>query len=100
MIYSSMTYIIFTLLHNLLDFRQVNLFKTAKYWDSFFTHCTFITFMKLFAAWTDCEETGRGGGCGGEVAEVVAGVRRCAIIKGEDASQKLCACLSCSAMAM
>src|SRR6267154_1495011 len=34
-----MIYIIFTLLHNLLDFRQVNLFKTAKHWDSFFTHC-------------------------------------------------------------
>jgi len=34
-----MTYIIFTLLHNLLDFLQVNLFKTAKHWDSFFTHC-------------------------------------------------------------
>ena len=33
-----MTYIIFTLLHNLLDFRQVNLFKRAKHWDSFFTH--------------------------------------------------------------
>src|SRR6267154_1117323 len=35
-----MTYIIFTLLHNLLDFCQVNLFKTAKHWDSFFTHYT------------------------------------------------------------
>src|SRR6267154_2731231 len=42
MIYSSMTYIIFTLLHNLLDFRQVNLFKRAKHWDSFFTHCRFF----------------------------------------------------------
>src|SRR5882757_8068562 len=37
-----MTYIIFTLLHNLLDFQQVNLFKRAKHWDSFFTHCTYI----------------------------------------------------------
>src|SRR6267154_1655967 len=35
-----MTYIIFTLLHNLLDFLQVNRFKTAKHWDSFFTHCS------------------------------------------------------------
>jgi len=34
-----MTNIIFTLLHNLLDFQQVNLFKTAKHWDRFFTHC-------------------------------------------------------------
>src|SRR6267154_4153670 len=37
-----MTYIIFTLLHNLLEFRQVNLFKRAKHWDSFFTHCTYL----------------------------------------------------------
>ena len=33
-----MTYIIFTLLHNLLDFHQVNLFKIAKHYNSFFTH--------------------------------------------------------------
>ena len=47
-----MTYIIFTLLHNLLDFFQVNLFKIAKHWDSFFTHCTspptpFLSFSPL-----------------------------------------------------
>ena len=47
-----MTYIIFTLLHNLLDFRQVNLFKTAKHWDSFFTHC--ITQEKA----AQCEQAG------------------------------------------
>ena len=43
-----MTYIIFTLLHNLLDFRQVNLFKRAKHWDSFFTHCTCHVRHRLF----------------------------------------------------
>jgi hypothetical protein len=32
-------YIIFRILCNLLVFWQVNLFKTAKHWDSFFTHC-------------------------------------------------------------
>jgi hypothetical protein len=35
-----MTYIIFRLLHNLFDLCQVSLSKTAKHWDSFFTHCT------------------------------------------------------------
>jgi hypothetical protein len=34
-----MTYIIFRLLHNLFDLCQVSLSKTAKHWDSFFTHC-------------------------------------------------------------
>src|SRR6267154_4496198 len=47
MIYSSMTYIIFTLLHNLLDFRQVNLFKRAKHWDSFFTHCITLPNLRI-----------------------------------------------------
>jgi hypothetical protein len=37
-----MTYIIFRLLHNLFDLCQVSLFKTAKHWDSFFTHCKSI----------------------------------------------------------
>src|SRR6267154_3067680 len=41
-----MIYIIFTLLHNLLDFLQVNLFKTAKHWDSFFTHCSITWFIR------------------------------------------------------
>jgi hypothetical protein len=34
-----MTYIIFRLLCNLLDLCQASLFKIAKHWDSFFTHC-------------------------------------------------------------
>src|SRR6267154_2632401 len=50
MIYSSMTYIIFTLLHNLLDFRQVNLFKRAKHWDSFFTHCMSSTGLAMLTS--------------------------------------------------
>jgi hypothetical protein len=35
-----MTYIILRLLHNLFDLCQVSLSKTAKHWDSFFTHCS------------------------------------------------------------
>src|SRR6267154_3156449 len=48
-----MIYIIFTLVHNLLDFLQVNLFKTAKHWDSFFTYCTLtFNYTVLLAAKT------------------------------------------------
>jgi hypothetical protein len=37
-----MTYIIFRLLYNLFDLCQVSLSKTAKHWDSFFTHYTVL----------------------------------------------------------
>src|SRR6267154_4666616 len=48
-----MTYIMFTLLHNLLDFQQVNLFKRAKYWDSFFTHCTLaVAAISMFSRYS------------------------------------------------
>src|SRR6267154_564820 len=38
-----MTYIIFRLLYNLLDLCQASLSKTAKHWDSFFTHYMYLS---------------------------------------------------------
>ena len=46
-----MIYIIFRLLYNLFDLCQVSLSKTAKHWDSFFTHCSSDEYFPRFLFW-------------------------------------------------
>jgi uncharacterized protein (DUF1919 family) len=51
-----MTYIISRLLHNLFDLCQVSLSKTAKHWDSFFTHCISLKEAKKSPDWPEWEK--------------------------------------------